>query len=317
MVALRQRECLKVDMNQNEVSAAAELFRTISPTGKCDVVLAFEVLLYFDGGASKHWPGIRRFFELSRDLIRKDVNYYAIDGRSKFRRVEDETFTMLESWADGSTAERTLYGMTLHGGQHPDDASETGFDLYADGGDPGYVRLVMPAEFALSSSSLATSLSLAHGLDFLSGTAGFAVSMRANYSAQKVGGAVYALSRRFKGVDFGRPHMFASFVAQGLKSVNWLTFLGAEGVARSGGAAKIGAIASTASLKIHDLPSGIAIQAGALPTLGDVNRQESLDNYKAANRLVLPSRFPVESLNGYDEIGGEENTVDWISRFDE
>jgi hypothetical protein len=304
-------------MNQDQISTVTDLFKKTSITGESDLALVFDVLLYFEGSASQHWPGIRRFFEISLELIRDDVKYYVIDGRAKFRRVDNEVFSMLDTWADGSTAERTLYGLTLRGGQLLDEASDFGFDLYADSADPGYVRLLLPARFGCAESSLSLALSLAAGIDFISGTAGFAVSMRRDYSATKVGGDVYALSRRFKGVDFGKPHMFASHIAEGLKSVNWLTFLGTQAVANCGGATMLEAGASLAPLKVHKLSRGIALQAGELPILGDVNRRESLDAYRAANSILLGSRFPLESLNGYDGIGGEENTVDWITRFDE
>jgi hypothetical protein len=189
--------------------------------------------------------------------------------------------------------------------------------MYDDGGDPGYVRLLLPLEFINQGVADYISLveSLASRLKFHSGYAGYGVNIDQDYPESMQNGVVYTLSRRYRGVEFGRPHMFASFLREGIKSVNWLTFLGERFIDELGGRKSLGSKLGE-GVTMHELPHGVVIQAGAEPDFGDVNRQQTLPLYRQVGALLKDVRFPSTILREYNGIGGTENTEEWLARFD-
>src|ERR1700737_3592523 len=181
-------------MSDERLVQAAKMFRQVSPTGKCDLLLAFDVIAYFTDSVKKHWPGILNFYYKSLPHIRERLRYYAIDGRRRLKRIEDDSFELRPFWASADAGARGLYGLTLHGGDKPEDASDVKFDFYYNGAYPGYVRLVVPIHFAQRPGLVEDVLALVSEFDLFCGTAGYAVTMRPDFASERIGGAVYALS---------------------------------------------------------------------------------------------------------------------------
>jgi len=195
--------------------------------------------------------------------------------------------------------------------------SEMAFQLYDGGVNPGWIRLILPIETIEDGAHQLIKLAkrLPNKLKFLSGSAGFAVNMRQGYHAASEYNEIYKISRRYKGIDLGSPLMFSGFMKEGIKCVNWLTFVGNRFVERLGGVEHLQKQVSD-EIIIHTLPHGIMIQAGALPSFGYVNAQENLPYYHEVGRLLKPIRSLKHTERGYNGIGGTENTAEWLARFD-
>jgi len=294
---------------------AAALFNHTAATGVRDLMLAFDIVVYLDLPLARHWDGIRAFYARALELIRDDIRFYVVDGRRKFKKVTPEAFEMLPFWGSSDAAERTVYGLTLQAGTKPDEASDTLFDFYSNGAYAPYVRLVLPASVGDEPDVAERVFDLVAPLRMTSGSAGYAASKRHDFYAANEGGPIYALSRRFRGVDFGTPQAFSKYAEHGLKSVNWITLLGTDLAERSGGVARLMKEARH-GVTVRRLPHGVALQAGPRPLLGDVNHREPLTAYETVNALVARSRFPIESIGHHDGIGGEDNTRAWLARFD-
>jgi len=284
----------------------------------CRLKLCVDVLLYYDGGFKANADGVVHFYREALGLIGSAVTYYNTDGRELMRKRKRDTLEMLPFWAEPTTEARGIYGLRLESGPTARDVSDQAFDSYDDRNGLGYVRLLLPLEFVADRGDALVALALraADRLRFASGSGGYAVNMDSDYQSQHPTGPVYAVSRRFRGIDFGTPNLLARFHAHGIKSVNWLTFLGEPYVTRLGGLATLKA-ALGAEITVHELRHGVMIQAGPAPGLGDVNRQERLPLYHRVGRVLAPVRFTQEVFKRYNEVGGGDNTAEWLARFDQ
>ena len=74
--------------------------------------------------------------------------------------------------------------------------------------------------------------------------------------------------------------------------------------------------AESAAFQFIRAPGGVILQAGSRPVLGDRNRLEPLDGYKAIARALEPIQ-----VRRHGSFGGsrwtEENTMAWLRRFTE
>lgn len=281
--------------------------------GQAHMKLCLEVTLYYDGGFRANGPAVVAFFEKALAALGQKPRYWGIDGQNKWKAVKGDILEMVRFWASEETAPRERYGLRLESGPTAQDVSDLSIRLYDDGRYPGFVRLLLPLERLDGFTALARDL--AAPLRFLSGHGGLSTNTAPDYPTSLPEYPVLALSRRFRGIDFDDPLSFARFVRGGLKCVSWLTFVGDDLAARGGGRAALKQ-ALGSEVTVVDLPHGLLIQAGPAPSAGDVNRQDHLPLQHHVGRVLRDLRFPESLLRRYDGIGGTENTLEWLRRFD-
>jgi hypothetical protein len=287
------------------------------PLGNWRVKLCLDIVLYYDGGFRENADGILHFYNQAIEVVGDKVQYFLTDGEGTFKKVKKDTLQMLPFWTTADAVPRAIYGLDLEGGPTGKDISDTAFQTGNFPGSPGWVRLMLPLEFISSGVDRFISLarSAAEKLQFLSGTGGYAVNVKRDYLSKLENGRIALISKRFPGVDIGRPLFFSSFLSQSIKCVNWLTFIGDWAVDELGGIATIKSRLGK-DIVVHELPHGLMIQAGPGPRFGDVNRREELPFYRKVGQVVKPLRIPLDVLGRYDEIGGNQNTRNWLARFD-
>jgi TseV toxin immunity protein TsiV len=287
------------------------------PLGNWRVKLGLDIVLYYEGGFRENADGILHFYNQAIEVIGDKVEYFLTDGEGTFKKVKKDTLQMLPFWTTAEAAPRAIYGLDLEGGPTGKDVSDTAFQMYNTPGRPGWVRLVVPLEFVSSGVDAFVSLAktAAEKLPFLSGSAGYAVNVKRGYPSSMEVGRIALISKRFRGIDIGRPLFFSSYLSQSIKCVNWLTFIGDWAVDELGGIDKINARLGK-DIVVHELPHGLMIQAGPSPGFGDVNRREELPYYRKVGQVLRPLRIPLDVLGPYDEIAGSENTRNWLARFD-
>ena len=281
------------------------------------VRLGLDIVLYYEGGFLEHADGILHFYQRSIEAIGNKVKYFLADGEGTFKKIRNDTLDMLPFWTTPEAVPRAVYGLDLEGGPTGKDISDTAFQTYNTPVGTGWVRLVVPLEFMAAGVEpfIALAKSAAEKLQFLSGQGGYAVNVKRGYPSDTPGGRIHMISRRFEGIDIGRPLFFSTYLSEAIKSVNWLTFIGEWAVDELGGVEKITARLGS-DIVVHQLPHGLMIQAGPRPGFGDVNRREQLPHYHKVGALLKGLRISEAVLGPYDEIGGSENTRRWLARFD-
>jgi hypothetical protein len=128
---------------------------------------------------------------------------------------------------------------------------------------------------------------------------------------------LYGLSRHHEGVDMGTT--LSNYAGQGIKGVNWLTFLHPNFVQRMGGNAALEKALELPDVTLLELPSGVMIQAGAAPEIGDTNAQEGCPAYHRVGRVLAPirdTRFPGLIGPAGSTMSDKEVTQLWLNRFD-
>lgn len=294
-------------------------FRHMSYGGYQRLIVALDVTLYYEGSFKDNVEGILEFYNRVLPLVGPHVTYFDVDGRRRPKKAKKDTLGLLPFWCSQNAAARDIYGLELETGTHQQEVTDRAFELYHGRfGNPGFVQILLPLELIDESVQpfLELALDLPRRLKLLVGYGGFAINVDPDMNTQDKSEPVYALSRRFKGVDFAKPpHEFAEYAPSGIINVNWLTFLGRGFVKRLDRSGpwreRLGK-----EIVIHDVGSGIAIQAGPEPSFGDVNRKEKLPPYHAVGRVLKPIRLPEADLGIYNAIGGRENTREWMARFD-
>lgn len=295
---------------------------SLSPAEQVYVVLCLDVTVYWNGSMYDHAEGILHFYDQAMAVIGREVTFYKTETMENARPVNEETLGLLPLWLEQSEEDRDIFMLFLESGVKRNVPSERAFALQVlegegDENKVGGIRLVLPIDFIDGGVEpfLELAKKLVAKLHFDSGHGGYTVNwdeIESDYDAEQI---LARLSRRYPGIDI--PDMGGTHYAipTGLKRVNWLTFLGAMRVERFGGTDVLREALSD-EIVVHDLPTGVMIQAGPAPGTGDVNRDQGLDAYHEVGRLLAPLRSPDHPPfipSGEDD---EEATEEWLGWFD-
>ena len=160
-------------------------------------------------------------------------------------------------------------------------------------------------------------LKLAHDvaavIPFISGHGGLAFTYHPYYKidAFKI---IYALARRFWGIDVEDLNASVRSTGEFVKTISWLTLLGRNSfaVAISG----IDDLTEDGTITLHDLRHGIVVGIGPAPDPLDINRPITDAYFRLGRRLepVLPTQHP--AFEGV-RFGTDASTVRWMRRFAE
>jgi hypothetical protein len=123
--------------------------------------------------------------------------------------------------------------------------------------------------------------------------------------------AMYAVTRRFWGIEAWNLEVSASHVLEGYQSVNWLTLIGESLRQRDQAAVERAKQRATA---FFESPNGTILQAAERPLLGDQNRSEPMPGYVGIAEALQPLQ-----LTQFGSFGGERwdptSSLSWIRRF--
>ncbi len=283
--------------------------------GECRVRTCLEITLWYEDIRSAA-TAIRQFYDRSLELIRPHVQFYCSGRKFRLKALRDDAFEILPHWLDPKTEEQSIYLYRLESGGSPTEASDRAFDLYQFT-FPGYVRLVLPLEYISEvgpAGFIDLARSLAGEMRFLSGWGGYGTNVLMNYPAADEDNRIYAISRRFRGIDVGVTFHFGRYARQSLRSIDWLTFVGDELLGKIGGREALRAGVGD-GVTVHDLVHGVMVQAGPTPDFGDVNRRVELPYHHEVGRALAELRIPTNELGQDDTIAGTVNTRDWLYRF--
>jgi hypothetical protein len=128
---------------------------------------------------------------------------------------------------------------------------------------------------------------------------------------------VYAMARRFPGLEVDRPASHLNYVEKGIKGVNWLTVLGDHWLSKVGGLDGLRRELD-GEFRFYKYPGGLLIQAGQRPQLGDVNRRLWPAEYVKLSLALKPIR--ITTHRSFHHLGENrftrETSEEWLRRFD-
>jgi hypothetical protein len=203
--------------------------------------------------------------------------------------------------------------------------------------DVSYLRFYFPIELLNTSeqrSLIDDLLSIARCLGPLHGYMG--LGFQQCYEFHRYENLEYENAIKFNGLDVGNP-IGKDELRQGIKSINWLTFVDDSLLDPLGGRAGLMKQAERINhylkqratrkqeplqqLSLHDYDSGVMVQAGDLPQLGWVERDPYPLAYVAANLLLRPVRVKeIGSLHLGSIVGevrfNKTTSNEWLRRFD-
>lgn len=107
----------------------------------------------------------------------------------------------------------------------------------------------------------------------------------------------------------------------GIRSINWYTFINDEWLAKLGGATTLREQLPDPRIALLSYNGGLIVRAGDWPELGWVKQNPYPELYVAVNRAFKPIRAPKINSLHYGSICGEIrydgiSTAEWLKRFD-
>jgi hypothetical protein len=258
--------------------------------------------------------------------VKDCLKFYETGDMAGARQIKESTFNILPSWLDSRKRESDIFMINLESGAKKNEPSECNLFMLADEEDEeplGALRLNLPLSSMEKGPESYIQLvrELIEKIDFESGHAGYGLHWdpRGEMSLEALEKMFY-VSKRYKGIDLS--DMDVTLVSMrrtkpnGIKCINWLTLLGNDLSSRIG---PVDSIQNQTGdcCTIHELKTGIIIQAGKKPEPGDMDRNESLDSYHRVGRLLAPYRFIDHRLIFGDPSGRiKDATNEWLGRFD-
>lgn len=232
--------------------------------------------------------------------------------------------------------EEEAFSLIYHGAE--DDRGAGAFSLEAFGArrypypQLGYLRVSFPLLwFAERSESLQdVLLDISRKLQPVSGYGGIGIiESPSSEISSRYEPVVYYWAQRFPGLEADYPIAHGISLAgrrslngPGIKGGNWLTVLGDQYAAELGGADKIEADLAALDQRflIRRYESGLLIQAGPRPQLGDAERGRWPDLYVKLAQILKPiqvtNHCPFQ-YGGPGERFDHERSVAWLRRFDD
>jgi len=278
-----------------------------------------DIIFYWSGSAFDRSDGIVAFYQQSLELIGKSLAYFRTETMSAARKLRKDTLELIPFWFQGTASRRDIYMLFLESGSAPDEPSDRAFSLTADA-ESGYVRLVLPPSFIVESVAPFLDLAKKMGqmLPYDFGNAGYAINWNPlGDNDSDAMEKMYALAKRYPGLDISDPFTTRFITPKGIKCVNWLTFLSKDYGDRLGGRPSLKKKLDDPVIIHEAYRGGALIQAGPYPEIGDVNRREILPLYHRVGKVLAPIRSKEHPPSfGPEGFGDEEATEKWLSRFD-
>lgn len=186
--------------------------------------------------------------------------------------------------------------------------------LLRDSGLHAYARILVPLDVDISVLRRAA-LAIAERVGLSSGHGG-PVFVYHPWHKEPALDAVYALARRYWGIDVEDLNRTLELMHDAIKGVNWLTLVGHRFRERPDVADGLQGLATVPDIDIAQLAEATVLTAGSVPLAGDRHRPNGrLDAYIAiahALRPLFPDAVADFTSPRFVEHG---NTLGWVRRF--
>jgi hypothetical protein len=282
--------------------------------------LCIELVFYWRGSMFDRAGPLTEAYRRALAPVNDRIVFFESGSMAGAKKLKADSLSMVPFWLQKSKRREDIYMMQLKGGTDADEPSDIGVQFYSDEEeDPpmGAMTLTLPVSTADQPERLITlTREIAECADFESGHCGYSISWDPGGDS-----AVDALARmpgiagRFLGIDLPKLNTTVLALQRSklpiFKVVQWLTFLGTPVVDRFGGEDRVRTVLP-ATAAVHAVKTGLLIQSGPAPTVGDANRKEDLSTLKAVGRALASLRLQDHAAF----FGSEEQMVNWLARFD-
>jgi TseV toxin immunity protein TsiV len=302
--------------------------------GRVAICFGLAATLYFHDGHSeeKRRASLECFDEYDR-MCGASLHWcYASASSSRMSSVEKlrsrdmSPFLLSPQW-DALEAHEHGWGFYWHGGAQPDDASP--FKIYAYGSPKMYAELDGSLSFLQASFPVLwfqgnpkefpdLILRWSERLKAYHGYGGVTLIESPDEGLSQIHSTdIAAFAGRYPGIEIDDPMSHKLAAQNGIKGGNWLTILSTGFVEKLGGRDTLREqLGEPFIVEYYD--GGVIIMAGAVPEVGDRNRNIDIPNYKRLAKVLRPIRIqnhpPPYAAGRFAEDGEYEA---WLARFDE
>ncbi len=126
----------------------------------------------------------------------------------------------------------------------------------------------------------------------------------------------FSLAMQFPGLEIDHPISHLSWVWNGIKGVNWLTFFDNSWLDKINGIETLKDNLDDV-FKITTYTNGVLIQAGEKPQVGSVNHRIMPEKYSQLSKLLKPIRITTHSGIHSQGPFNREKFEKWLAKFDE
>lgn len=283
--------------------------------------LCIDATFYWRGSMFTQAPQIANAYRRALDAMKGHIKFFETGSMAGAKKLNADSLEMIPFWLLKAKRRDDIYMLNLKGGETLTEPSDIGIQFIADEEeDPpmGAMSLSVPSAYVDRPDELLELVEdILRSADFESGHCGYSVSWDSRSdSATDAQQRMQIISGRFLGIDLPKLNttisaMRRSKVAR-IKTVQWLTFLGASLVEQLGGA-KLATELLEGIGVVRDIGRGLLIQAGATPTLGDTNRRMDVSALKKVGKALKSVRLE----NHGPIFGTREQTNAWLSRLDD
>ncbi len=229
-----------------------------------------------------------------------------------------------------STKLKSLTHWAVHSGDRARDAAKVEFraSIHAAAKDPAGLDQLDTVFWSMADRSspqelLDEALAFARLTALRHGTLGLSLALPALSKWPHYYGEMFALCHRYQGFDLPETFERARCI-KGISTTNWVTFVHNTFLKRIGGMESLRKRLSS-EIVFHEILDGVAIQAGASPSVGDVNAGEALPLYREVARALSSIRAKVAYDDSQRHLGGPDyqrnnfntqETAEWLARFE-
>lgn len=272
-------------------------------------------------GEELRWTGTSVFHNV-RPFARDDLELIACHPLQLTRGVPltGAPPEVLLIYAQEAAATIDEFEVALHGGPHAGMAWPYSYRFFAVVPEfkpeerfstAAMLRITVPDQWPLDDFLRRVS-AIAAILRLRWGAAGLTYSGWEYYQYNATLRAIHAHARRFPGYDTGFYNRQMLTWHEGLRSINWLTFLG-PGLAAAL-EAKGRALRSSSAVEVVPIGVNVMLRAGDIPERGDINRLHLPRAYIEADEMVRPVR--ARSCLNFGLPWTDETTQGWLQRFE-
>ena len=281
--------------------------------------LCYAVVLYWTGGIERQSAGLLRFFEAVWQKIGLEAKMFQTTNMKRPKKLNVEAKELVDAFLQKTEPTEARH-LRIDNRRHKDEAPDSGIELvHVDYRGVGYAIARLAPEKIRADELLQIARTGAEKIKFAHGHGGFALCYNdLGELASLAEPEFYALAMRHCGLDLPCANNTSFVIGDGLKGVNWLTFVGKDLLQKSGKASSFSPPASS-RIVVHSLPHGLMFQAGPSPCIGDVNRKDFCESYHAVGQILVDvrtHRHPAFVLGPEGVLASEERTEEWLSRFD-
>lgn len=302
--------------------------------GRVPICFGLAATLYFHEGHTeeKRRASLECFNEYER-MCGSYLRWHSVSANSRrmssvgnLQSRDMSPYLLSPKWNEPEAREHG-WAFYWHGGEHPDDASP--FKIHAYGSPKMYADLDNSLSFLQVSFPVLwfqgkledfpnLILRWSERLKPYHGYGGITLLDSPDRGlSQKYSPNFAAYGNRYPGLEIDRPMSHKRATLEGIKGGNWLTILSTNFVDKLGGSysfhSELGEL-----FAVQEYDGGVIVVAGAVPEVGDRNRNVDAPLYSRLAAVFKPiriQRHPRPFSKGRFAQDGEYEA--WLARFDE